>query len=79
MLDLPPMVTPMSSPFIIFTRERLKQPQRPRPPLTLMLSMATMATQLLMVDTAMDGQAVSPLFLEFTAMATLTGVEELND
>ena len=73
----------MSSPFITFTRERLKQPQRllqrPRLPLALMLSMATMATQLLMVDTAMDGQAVSPLFLEFTAMATLTGVEELND
>ena len=79
MLDLPPMDILMSSPFITFTRERLKQPQRPRLPLMLMLSMATMATQLLMEDTAMDGQAVLPLFLEFTAMAILTGVEELND
>ena len=73
------MATPMSSPFITFTRERLKQPQRPRLPLMLMLSTATMATQLLMEDTAMVGQVVSPLFLEFTAMDILTGVEELND
>ena len=72
------MATPMSSPSITFTKERLKPLQRPRLLLMRMLSMDTMATQLLMVDTAMDGQVASLPFLEFTAMDILTGVEKLN-